>query len=583
MSSRLRNNYRSSSRNVPRSSILQKMIMSTFANNAYNGALYNYSNISTLDQSSAGTTPVTAVTNPIGLCLDGSKGLTLGAELWPSPTFDSSVGITLDTGMTISGGKLVWNNAVASGSTRAAGFTVGNTYKITYTIESISVANLRLLSVPNTGIIRSTPGTYTEYLVAGSTEIGLQAYGPGAIAVIDNVSIRLLDGSHLTQTTAGSKPTYNKRVNLALQSNELSTSPWATTGTGTVLKNAVGLSGAVNEAWTITDADAAVAYNNHQDIVCIAANYTKQVAVKKTIGAQATYPIFWAVSTGGSARIAPITIDTTNGIATIFTAYTAFTVIPGITASCVTHPSNSGFWLVKLSFLATAETYRFNLNAAATANATQSTGIIDVTLQGSAVVQNFQVNYGLTAERYQTITTATSFDEVGFPPYINFDGIDDSLTSATGGGGSTGFYLCTTIKLTGGAGTARELYSDSGTNTGIHLEIDAANKLSMSAGNGITFTTLTSTAALNIGTTYLLEAYITGGVMYLQINGATADSIAAPTITVGTASYTIGKDNLLASDYLIGNIYSLIYWKNTAGTPAERAVAQAYCRMRAGM
>jgi hypothetical protein len=167
--------------------------------------------------------------------------------------------------------------------------------------------------------------------------------------------------------------------------------------------------------------------------------------------------------------------------------------------------------------------------------------------------------------------------------YVALLGTDDNMTSATGGGGTTGFYVGAAIVVAGGAGTAREIYSDSGTNTGIHVEIDASNKLSISAGNGVAFTTLASTATVDVGTKYILEAYISGGVMYLQINGGTAESVAAPTITAGSAGFTIGKDNLLASDFMIGNLYSLIYAKNTGLTEAQRASNRAYLRSKIGL
>jgi len=41
-----------------------------------------------------------------------------------------------------------------------------------------------------------------------------------------------------------------------------------------------------------------------------------------------------------------------------------------------------------------------------------------------------QVETGSTATRYQRVTTATDYDTVGFPHYLVFDGIDDSLATA---------------------------------------------------------------------------------------------------------------------------------------------------------
>ena len=79
--------------------------------------------------------------------------------------------------------------------------------------------------------------------------------------------------------------------------------------------------------------------------------------------------------------------------------------------------------------------------------------------------------------------------------YSYFDGIDDSLTSATGGGGTTGFFLCQAIKPTGGAGAVRTIWSDAGTDTGYRVRINAANKLEFAASNGAPLATPVQAAA----------------------------------------------------------------------------------------
>jgi len=75
-----------------------------FANNEP-GVWYDPSDFSTLYQDSAGTTPVTAVEQPVGLMLDKSKGLVLGPELVTNGTFDTDTGWTKGTGWSISGGQ----------------------------------------------------------------------------------------------------------------------------------------------------------------------------------------------------------------------------------------------------------------------------------------------------------------------------------------------------------------------------------------------------------------------------------------------------------------------------------------------
>ena len=70
------------------------------------GAWYDPSDLTTLFQDSAGTTPVTAVEQPVGLMLDKSKGLALGAELVTNGDFATDTGWNKGVGVTISGGRI---------------------------------------------------------------------------------------------------------------------------------------------------------------------------------------------------------------------------------------------------------------------------------------------------------------------------------------------------------------------------------------------------------------------------------------------------------------------------------------------
>ena len=68
---------------------LGKYIKGLYANNEQ-GVWYDPSDMTTMFQDSAGTTPVTAVEQPVGLLLDKSKGLVLGPELVVNGTFDTN-------------------------------------------------------------------------------------------------------------------------------------------------------------------------------------------------------------------------------------------------------------------------------------------------------------------------------------------------------------------------------------------------------------------------------------------------------------------------------------------------------------
>jgi hypothetical protein len=190
---------------------------------------------------------------------------------------------------------------------------------------------------------------------------------------------------------------WEAQSNIALQSNALTTT-WSDVGAAPV-QNVVGPDGATS-AWTLTDNDPAVAEYIRQDIVLTAAAYTFSILVKKTTGAT-TFPMVLCYVNAGTS-IAAMTIDTNNGIATAFTDYTGLTGETG-TASCVSH--NANFWRVSITFTGTVDTWRFQIYPAGTTNATQSTGALDVAVQGSAVFYGAMVNLGAFAGPYVPTTT----------------------------------------------------------------------------------------------------------------------------------------------------------------------------------
>lgn len=168
-------------------------------------------------------------------------------------------------------------------------------------------------------------------------------------------------------------------------------------------------------------------------------------------------------------------------------------------------------------------------------------------------------------------------------PYAAALGTDDSVTSATGGGGTAGFCYVAALKPTGGAGTLRTLWSDTGTNTGRKVQIDTNNKLSFSAGNGTAFTTLASTATLDVGTKYFVTVRDNGTNLSVQINTAAAETVGRPVVAAGTAGFTQFKDNGAASSFLIADVYHVDGANNSALTDSQVASLQAYARSRIGL
>lgn len=183
-------------------------------------------------------------------------------------------------------------------------------------------------------------------------------------------------------------------TNICLQSNAFTTT-W-TNSSAAPTQNAVGPDGATS-AWTLTDSSGVATAYIQQSITLTAAAYTYSVLIKKTAGATA-FPLLQCTT---GTTICSVTIDTNNGIATIWTSYTGFTPIG--TATCTSY--NANFWLVQATFTGTAAFWTFYIVPAGTTNATQSTGLPDVTAQGSAVFYGAQVELGPKATSYIPTTT----------------------------------------------------------------------------------------------------------------------------------------------------------------------------------
>ena len=182
---------------------------------------------------------------------------------------------------------------------------------------------------------------------------------------------------------------------------------------------------------------------------------------------------------------------------------------------------------------------------------------------------------------YQEVRSATDYDTAGFPLGAKFDGTDDALSVASGGGSTTSWFFCASIRFEK-RNVAQTLFSDAGTNTGYIVRINASNQVEVSAGNGTAYTTVTiTTPALVLGDRIVITAWHDGTNLYAQINDGDIASAAFATATAGSAGYTIGKDNAVASGYFGGTLYTYVLMKNAVPSAANRDVVQAYCAGKA--
>jgi len=178
------------------------------------GAWYDPSDLSTMFQDSAGTTPVTADGQPVGLILDKSKVLVLGSELVTNGDFSSATGWSVPAGLTIGGG--VATATAASGYLYRLGNSIvaGRTYEVSFDVSEYSgTATIRgyIQATPVFGSTVSGNGHFTHRLTATATNVNSECglnMSSGFNGVIDNFSIKEIAGNHATQATAASRPLY---------------------------------------------------------------------------------------------------------------------------------------------------------------------------------------------------------------------------------------------------------------------------------------------------------------------------------------------------------------------------------------
>ena len=182
------------------------------------GVWYDPSDTTTLFQDSAGTTPVTASGQPVGLMLDKSKGLARGPELVTNGTFDADLSGWLDGSGT--GGAVSWESGgarfISNGAAAAISQSTGAGWReVTIQITEVTSGQLRLgsssdgVGVGFTVLANIPARVGTHKFIVYQPLAWLMVGRVGACNIkADNISVRELPGNHATQPTAASRPLY---------------------------------------------------------------------------------------------------------------------------------------------------------------------------------------------------------------------------------------------------------------------------------------------------------------------------------------------------------------------------------------
>ncbi len=163
-----------------------------------------------LFQDSAGTTPVTADGQPVGLMLDRHLGLVLGPELVTNGTFDTDLsGWVAGVWQYDTGVALHEPTANSFDYIEQSGILADGVWYL-IEIEVIEIDGGRIGFSGNSFVIRPeffTVGSHSAVVQGAGQNLRIYAPGENRIA-IDNVSVRQLPGNHVSQSSASLKPLY---------------------------------------------------------------------------------------------------------------------------------------------------------------------------------------------------------------------------------------------------------------------------------------------------------------------------------------------------------------------------------------
>ena len=414
-----------------------------------------------------------------------------------------------------------------------------------------------------TGFFRNTGDTATSFVmwrpqiedVTGQSDQSAAEYVSVGVASSPAYHGSMVDGVKCFQTTLAGAAIpdstllgYNAEpaaTNICLQSNAFNTT-WTVGGTPTLTQNAVGPDGVANSAWTITDDNAIDAEDIRQTFALSATTYTASIFVKKTTGVQASYPLFIALTLTGN-YYASCTIDTSNGIATIWTAFTGFTIT---TSSAKCEDFNDDYWRVSLTFLSTAENWLLLFKSAGTTNAAQSTGTQDDAAQGSAVIFGAQVELGSVATSYiptTTIAVQRNADVLTYPSAGNASWAAGSFVAeVTAYARGTSHYV---------------IQADDGTNSNrVWISSPDANGNRTFASTGGGSIAMPSTYAVGV-LSKIGCSWKTAGQMNTFMDGSAGAGTAYTTPAGTLSTIRIGTNQIVANLELRGNIKNVRIWQ----------------------
>jgi hypothetical protein len=560
------------------------------------GAWYDPSDFSTLFTNSAGATPVTAVEQFVGLMLDKRNGpetwSNVGPELVVNGDFSSSAGWTQNTGSTnisISGGTFnLTNSGNDSGYFRSLSTQANAWYEISIVINSVTsgsiIAFLGDSSYPGTGSITAA-GTYKRRIFTSTTntKFYVTSGSAGTTAVVDSVSMKLITpvGNHAA-STGTKRPKLAARYNLLQRTEEFDNGYWAKVNTTVTANAAVAPNGTTTAelAYPTTNGTDRIVWNGSNVVTIVnGLQYVSSIYAK----ASGKSIVWFGTLAGNTADANCAFFDLQNQTASAGAYFSSASITP----------VGNGWYLCKATATSVSTVgYGIYGSADAAGSTSVTANGTDGVLFWGADLRPASQATGLIGPTYQRVVDAATYDTAGFLPYLQFDGIDDSMST-----GSIDFTATDKMtvwagvrKLSDSTAIAFETSSDYNSNTGSFISVTGSNVAPTdrysfaSRGTGAVANTTASTSVGNAPDTAVITGTgnISGDLNTVRRNGvlgtnATADLGAG---NFGNYPLFIGARNN-ASLYFNGWLTSLIV-RGAQSTQSQIEATEAWVNQRTG-
>ncbi len=249
--------------------------------------------------------------------------------------------------------------------------------------------------------------------------------GTTPVTAVEQPVGKILDksgrGNHATQATSASRPVLSARYNLLTKTEAFDDAAWTTTST-TISPNSTTDPVGGNTADALLEAIANSFHSVRQTSTVVVAASGLSYTFKVYIKANSRTKGYLSVVSGGGYSSFDLTAKT-NSFGGNGTNET-------VTAQTLTELTNGWFLLSITSVFSGVANINPVIGILNDAGASSYIG--DVTKGFYIWGADLRVtNDGVSLPAYQRVNTSTDYDTVGFPAYLKFDGVDDSLATGS--------------------------------------------------------------------------------------------------------------------------------------------------------